>query len=180
MTGVVQGKRRLISQLGNYSIQGDSQASNGLAHIKPGKDGLILSQRLPCFTNAGSQTRKDTLFFTYNLMHQSLDAVVTFQGNRWFDIKSLAAGRNVVDKTFQATTVIGPYRQNIAAVAIGNQRFLENSLKALVLQQLVKLPLDPVAFTLETAPQIREFERCRIKDFRARTDTAADLGSQLR
>ena len=66
-------------------------------------------------------------------MHQGLDAIVDFQSRCRLDIKGLATGGDVMDKTFQTPTVVSPYRHNIASVAIGNQRFLKNPLKAFVL-----------------------------------------------
>ena len=66
-------------------------------------------------------------------MRQGLDTIIAFQSRGRLNIKSLATGGDVMDKTFQTPTVVSAHRYNIATIAIGDQSFLENPLKLFIL-----------------------------------------------
>jgi hypothetical protein len=56
-----------------------------------------------------------------------LQFVVGVENRRRLDIQGLAARRFVVDKTLKAAAMIGPYRQNITTVALGDEIILKDA-----------------------------------------------------
>ena len=180
MTGIVQQERRFIFQHRNNSFEIDAQTRNGLAQVKTSQNRLVLCQRLSDLTYAGSQSGQDTFFLTADLVQQGLNPVVAFQSRCRFNIEGLTTGRDVVHKALQSTAMVRPHRDNITAVAISNQRFLKNTLQAVVLQQPIQLTLNSITFPLEAISQIGQFERSRIKNFSPQADAASDLRSKSR
>ncbi len=125
-------------------------------------------------------SRQDPLFLALHLAQHGLQPVVALQRDGRLDVQGLAAGRDIVDETAQAAGMVGAHRQHVTAVAVGDQRLLEDSGVALVGEQPFELALDPGTHHLHLAAQTGEGRGSTVEDLAARTKGAADGGNQLR
>ncbi len=180
MTGTTQVHTGQLRQFGNNAIHVNGQPGDCLTQIQTSQDRLVFGQFLAHLAHTDSQSRQDSLFFAADLMNQGLHAVVAFQGCRRLKVKSLATGRDIVDKAFQMPAVIGSHRHDVTSVAISDQCFLEDPLKAFILQQFFQLTLDPPPLTLQAVAQLCQLKGRRVENLGTRTDTAPDFCRQFR